>query len=81
MPAEDGQVEDAERQEHFRRGGLCKIAVELDRLEWTRERGYDTFLVRMKGLEDYAKRELLVGMPHGGREAKAFREGLARRVP
>jgi hypothetical protein len=62
----------------FERGAVCKTAVEYDRLEWARERGWGPYLLRMRGLDDYAKKDLLVAIPPGWRDDRreTFEEGI-----
>jgi hypothetical protein len=70
------QVSD-KAQAHFLRSRLCKSAVELDRVSWVREQsvrrqspGVTAHLVRMFGLEGYAKTDMIVGWPaKDGRES------------
>lgn len=70
-------ITDDEQAQHFRRGRMCKTAVEVDRLEWTKEKGYEPFLLRMRGLQDYSKKDLLVGIPPGwGKGRDSFVQGL-----
>lgn len=61
----------------FVRGAVCKTAVEVDRLEWARERGWGPYLLRMRGLDDYAKKDLLVAIPPGWEDRReTFEKGI-----
>jgi len=46
-------------------GELCKRCVEVDRCEAAREQGFAVGLFKVKGAEEMAKSDLLVGVPAG----------------
>ena len=59
-------AENNEEQERRRRWKLSKRIVEMDRLQWAKERGYHVRLVELPRIGPfYPKRELLLGAKIG----------------
>jgi hypothetical protein len=66
---------DAEEMKRRERCRMAKRVVEMDRLEWAREHGYEVQLVELPRIGQlYPKRELLLGAPKGSHSAERIKQ-------
>jgi len=68
-------ADDVQEAVRRRRSRTAKQIVELDRLQWAKEKGYAVRLMELPRIGPlYSKRELLLGAPAGSRAAKRMRQ-------